>query len=202
MSGAGGTPDLARLQAELALHLEGMSVLSSRFEALRGEWNAAVAVRTDLLDRVAVARLAAGGDPDWEWLLAYGNGAVAQEALGLAARAVGLEAEGYYPDTMQNALSLCMAKDDLAGLETTIAGIHAVLPHIRPDKEGYARFGVMESTFNSHGSWTLRVASGSGQCILSRNRWDHVEFSGIENAVAYVQQNHWREEAPSRAPTR
>ncbi len=202
MSGSDPEDELSRLQAELQAHLAAMSRISSRFEAVRTEWNEAVAVRTDLLDRVATAKVAGDDQPDWGWLLATGNGAVADKALGRAAAAIGLQADGYYPDIRQNALSLRMTRDDRQELETAIAGIRTVLPHLRTNEAGLVQFGILESTLNSHGTWSLLIRPEDGSCVLSRNQWEQERFSDIETAVTYIQENHWYDEVPRPAMTR
>ena len=153
------------------------------------------AAAKDVLGEVRLAQKS--GKPDWAFMLDIGNdGQVMHQAWEKAVQTLGLWSDGYNPESNQRQAQVVLTKGDQESLQRTLDGIKTLLPHLKPDAEGWVHFGILDHTLSANGSYRLGVMPDLSAASVGRaHGFSPQEFKSLDRALAHVQEVHWYDEA-------
>jgi len=110
------------------------------------------------------------------WLWKYTNGSVMRD--------------GFWSDTNQTGLQLHLDKNKT--LEEQL-GILEFIPHIKPDKDGYRRVGLLEPTLSEGGIYKIRI-DAEGKPALTKTVYGQTrtvkQWDTLQECLAYLYQHH------------
>jgi hypothetical protein len=110
---------------------------------------------------------------------------------------IALRPDGYRSETRQGAFQVAVPPD--ADLAAVRAEVEQVLPHLLPFTFESPRWaalgpvkmlGVFEHTLSDPTSYALLI-DAQGQPHLVNHLFGHWTFTGLDEALAYIQEHHW-----------
>lgn len=131
---------------------------------------------------------------DWAWILEE-NGSVSGERYKFRNKKIeslGLMSSGYYPEINQVSIKICLTKNDEESYKKTMAGLKVILPFIIP-QNGIKRIAIFENTLSEGGIFSLEISETEIKLCFCRGRREETlkSFQTLEEAVKYIQENHW-----------
>lgn len=187
--------DRDALRSRLASVDEELAPLRKRLLALQAEVHRYLRERQAIVDVLAEAELAAraDGSVDWTWLLdASLDGRVSHHAWTRALEEFGLHPSGHSPQTKQRGIQVMMTRGDGGGFRRALAGLREILPHVRPQPDGWIHVGILESSLNQFRSWEMRLRPGLSEIEVGTTQSGRCKiFEDLEAALQYVQDHLW-----------
>lgn len=188
---------------------EKMKPFQEALKPLHTELNSNSAALREAKEKLDTARLEEmdkTGQIDWSFLLTgHTNAATPPVSRRLdkevASRFDMYPSSGYYPNTNQGAVKIKISTEKPDSLIKNLLGIRTLLPHIIPMPakdytghserlKGFAVFGIFEHTAGEGGSVQLCLKPDLSEIKLCY-RNDEKKFPSLEEAMLYIQQNHW-----------
>jgi hypothetical protein len=96
---------------------------------------------------------------------------------------------GYWVETGQTAIHICLTKGDAAKTKRQHDAIQFLLPHIKKHEDGFKKFGVFEHTLSAGGSVDLHIYDD--KIVVAAGRWTKTEFPTLMEALEYCEKYHW-----------
>lgn len=189
--------ELARALAQKELEL---AALREQYEKIGEQILIESAQLGDLLDEQCRRRMAAGIEAgkglDWECLLQEGGGLERYKACNKALAEIGLMSSGYFPETNQRCVRICMHQEKAGEVEQVATSLELLMPYLKPI-EGWLRVSIFERSLFSSGSFKLLMKPDGTefQCVRGRYSQTAVEktSSSLREVLAYIQQRHYYE---------
>jgi len=168
----------------------------------------------ELVGQAQVAKMKAGGPIDWKWLLrTMASDAENTQALlryfdGLVSERFSMHHSGYYPETMEAALSVMVERNDeserkaVEGVKFFASIVEPFTPErsLKEDEPKRVYFGVFENSLSEHGVYRLNLLPDLQDitlCITVYSRESEVaKFKSVENAIRYIREHHWYGNGP------
>ena len=110
---------------------------------------------------------------------------------------IGLGSTGYFDETEQVCIRISLTKGSKKSFNATVKGLKFILPYLKPIGNKIP-IDIFEETLSEHGVYKLKVDKDMKKSVLTKTCYSMEmwveKFNTIEEAVLYIQQNHWYDE--------
>jgi hypothetical protein len=189
---------IAECQAEIAENEKKRSVLFEEIEPLEKKVIRLHKRNSKLKDRIAEIK-SKQKKIDWDYVLSceHSGGQTHYEYRESALRKIGLRSDGFFRETGQVCIRVCLYRNDEKSVAKTLAGLRKVLPYLKSVQDGCVIIDIFEHTLSENGIYNLWIDKKKKRYEVKKTTYGYEEtvmkFDDLRKTLEYIQENHYYE---------